>query len=196
LSVPLVHRCILSALLVLLPGLSAHAEPTVSESVEYYDVSGATAREVRAALNRDGPIAGNDGKRYDAVCRWNVSWEFLYQRGETSCAITSVSMQVKITFAFPRLKTDETTSPSLVKAFATFSDKLMLHEKGHGQNAIEAARKIENALMALPPESNCDVLRTKANDLARSFIKEANQADIEYDRVTQHGATQGVRFPQ
>ena len=184
---------IVAALLAAMP---ARAEPTVTESVDYYDVAGATAREVRASLNRDGPIAGNDNKRYDAVCRWNVFWKFQFRRGETSCAVTSATTEAKITIIFPRLKTDETTSPSLVKAFASFTEKLMLHEKGHAKNAIEAARKIEAGIKALPPEANCDALRTKANNLGHALIKEANQADIEYDRVTQHGATQGVRFPQ
>lgn len=181
---------------VLLAAIPAQAGPTITESVDYYDVAGATAREVRAAMNRDGPIASNDSKRYDAVCRWNVSWKFQYRSSANSCAIASASTEVKITIIFPRLKTDETTSASLVKAFATYSEKLMVHEKGHAQNGIEVARKIEAGLMALAPEPNCDALRTKVDNLGHAFTKEANQADVEYDRVTQHGATQGARFPQ
>ena len=141
------------------------------ESVNYYDVTGATAREVRASLNREGPISGNDGKRYDAVCRWNVSWKFQYRRGNGSCGIEPASTEVKITITFPRLKTDETTSASLVKAFASFAEKLMLHEKGHAQNAIDTARKIEAGILALRPEPTCDALRNAANDLGHALIK-------------------------
>jgi predicted secreted Zn-dependent protease len=74
----------------------------------------------------------------------------------------------------------------------------MVHEKGHAQNAIDAARKIEAGILALPSEPTCDALRTKANDLGHALmlIKDANQADIDYDRRTQHGATQGARFLQ
>ena len=195
-ALPSANARALSLVIVILAALPARAEPTVSESVHYYDVSGATARQVRASLNREGPTSGDVGKRYDAVCRWNVSWKFQYRRGETSCAIASASTEAKITISFPQMKSDETTSASLVKAFASFTEKLMLHEKGHAQNAIEAARKIETGILALPPEPTCDALRTKANDLGHAFIKEANQADVEYDRLTQHGATQGARFPQ
>jgi predicted secreted Zn-dependent protease len=71
----------------------------------------------------------------------------------------------------------------------------MLHESGHARNAVAAARKIEAGLTALPPEPTCEALRSKANDLGHALIKEANQADLDYDRATQHGATQGARFP-
>lgn len=181
------------ALLAVSPAL---AEPTVSESVHYYDVSGATGREVRASLNREGPISGTDNKRYDAVCRWHVYWKFQYRQRGDACVVTSASTDVKIVITFPRLKTDETTSPSLVKAFADYTEKLMVHEKGHAQNAIDAARKIEAGILALPPQPTCDALRSTANALGYALVKEANQADVEYDRLTRHGATQGARFPQ
>ena len=97
---------------------------------------------------------------------------------------TSASLDVKIDITFPRLKTDETTSPSLVKAFASYTEKLMVHEKGHAQNAIDAARKVEAGILALPPERTCDALRVKANDLGHALVKEANRADIDHDRLT------------
>jgi predicted secreted Zn-dependent protease len=184
------------AAVAMLAAAPALAEPTVSESVHYYDVSGATGREVRASLNREGPVSGNDQKRYDAVCRWHVYWKFQYRQRGDACVITSASTDAKIVITFPRLKTDETTSPSLMKAFADYTEKLMLHEKGHAANAIDAARKIEAGILALPPEPTCDALRVKANDLGHALIKEANQADIDYDLRTRHGATQGARFPQ
>jgi len=34
-----------------------------------------------------------------------------------------------------------------------------------------------------------------ANRLGYSLIEAANQWDIDYDRRTQHGASQGARFP-
>jgi predicted secreted Zn-dependent protease len=194
-ALPWIVICVVAAIAALMT-VPALAEPAISETVDYYDVSGATGREVRASLNREGPVSGNDGKRYDAVCRWNVSWKFQYRERGNTCAITSVSTDVKITITFPRLKTDETTSPSLVKAFANYSEKLMLHEKGHAQNAIDAARKIEAGILGLPPEPTCGGLRSTANALGHSLIKEANRADADYDQRTRHGATQGARFPQ
>jgi len=53
---------------------SAYAEPSVSETINYYDVSGANAREVRESLNRNGPVSKTNGKRFDAYTGWRISW--------------------------------------------------------------------------------------------------------------------------
>lgn len=171
------------------------AEPVVTETIKYYDVSGTDARAIRASLNRNGPISGTDGKRYDAVARWNVAWKYQYNIANGSCAIKSASTEVKVTIAFPRLQTDAATPADLKASFDKYTDKLMLHEKGHVQNAIDIAKRIETGIRALPPEASCALLAATANKLGHALIKEANQADVDYDARTQHGRTQGVKFP-
>ncbi len=181
---------------VAVPGAGpSRAEPAVTETVEYYNVSGADARAVRASLNRNGPISGTDGKRYDAVARWNVAWRDQHNIANGRCAITSASTEVEATITFPRLQTDAATPEALKASFADYADKLMLHEKGHVQNAIDIAKRIETGIRELPPEATCALLAAAANKLGHALIKEANQADIDYDARTQHGRTQGVKFP-
>jgi predicted secreted Zn-dependent protease len=82
-----------------------------------------------------------------------------------------------------------------MQAFAHYSEKLLLHEKGHAQNAIDAARRIDEGIAALGPQSSCVDLGRAANRLGYSLIEAAKQWDIEYDLRTRHGATQGARFP-
>ncbi len=173
----------------------ALADPLVTETIDYYDVAGATAQEVRADLNRVGPISSVDGKRYDATARWYVSWNYKYKQVDGSCAITSTATTVKVIITFPRLKIAPSTPTALKEQFAAFADKLMLHEKGHAQNGIDIAKRIEDGIRALPPERTCSVLSEVANKLGHALIKEANQADLDYDARTQHGRTQGVKFP-
>jgi predicted secreted Zn-dependent protease len=175
--------------------MPAAADPTVSRTIDYYDVSGADAREVRASLNRSGPISSTDNKRYDATARWWVSWKYQYKRTSSQCGIASVTTDVKVTITFPRLKTDASTPEALKMAFATYTEKLMLHEEGHVQNGIDIAKRIEAAIRVMPPEPTCEALGQAANKLGNALIKEANQADIDYDARTRHGATQGARFP-
>jgi hypothetical protein len=47
----------------------------------------------------------------------------------------------------------------------------------------------------MQPHPTCDALSRAANALGDRLIKEANQMDVEYDARTQHGRTQGARFP-
>ncbi len=170
------------------------AAPLVTETVEYFDVSGFTPLEIRAELRRLGPT-GADGRRYDGFTKWLVNWKFNYKNVSQGCAIAGVTTTVKATIFFPRLKTDTATPVPVKQAFAGFLEKLMLHEKGHVQNAIDIAKRIEDGIRALPAQSDCATLGRSANTLGDSLIKEANRMDLEYDARTNHGATQGVRFP-
>jgi predicted secreted Zn-dependent protease len=180
---------------LIIAATSAASEPVVTETIDYYDVSGADVGDIRGELNRVGPVSVVDGKRYDATVRWHVSWNYQYKQFAASCAIATASTAVKATISFPRLKTDMSTPSELKQAFANFADKLMLHEKGHVQTAIDIAKRIEDSIRALPPERTCPGLGEFANNLGRALIKEANQMDLDYDRRTQHGRTQGVKFP-
>ena len=172
----------------------ASAEPRVSETIKYYDVGGRDAREVRANLNRFGPADKNQ-KRFDAITRWSVSWNYQYRQANGRCAIASVTSKVDVTVTFPRLKADASTPPALRNAFGNYTAKLMVHEKGHAQTGINIARRIETGIRALAPEPNCTVLAGVANRLGHTLDGQGSRADDEYDTRTQHGATQGATFP-
>jgi predicted secreted Zn-dependent protease len=174
---------------------SALAAPAVTETIDYYDVRGSTPQEVRAQLDRLGPIDATEGKRFDADTRWFVNWKFNYMNAGQGCAIASVSTTLKVTITLPRLQADASTPAALKQVFATFTNNLLLHEKGHAQNGIDIARRIEERIGAMPPERSCDGLGQAANELGHSLIKAGNRQDIDYDARTQHGRTQGARFP-
>jgi len=133
--------------------------------------------------------------RYDATTRWYVRWRYNYARTSQSCSISSVSSTLEVTIKMPRLLQSPNRPAAVTSAFETFARNLMTLEKGHEQNGIDIARRIEEAIRKLPPESNCERLGEVANALGQSLIKEANRADIAYDAQTQHGRTQGARFP-
>lgn len=184
-------RCVVAALLMV---TAAAADPVVTETMFHYEVAGATAQEVRADLNRHGPLDGS-GKRSDAITRWYVRWTFKYRPAGGDCAITELAAAVNVAILFPRLKQDASISAALRQAFDTFAENLLLHERGHADNAIDAGKRIENAIRTMAPERNCPDLARAANALGHSLVKEANQWDIDYDARTRHGATQGVKFP-
>ena len=87
------------SLLVMLPlGADlAHAEPTIKENVTYYNVDGATVADVRADLNRKGPISKTDGKRYDAATNWRINWNYTFRSSDQSCSVNAVTVTVEVT---------------------------------------------------------------------------------------------------
>jgi predicted secreted Zn-dependent protease len=175
--------------------VNALADPMVTETFDYYDVDGATAQELRADLNRLGPIDGTEHRRFDAVTHWYVRWRFTYANVGGGCEIRTVSTSADITYAFPRLLRRSSAPAILQQAFAGYLENLLVHEKGHARVGIDIAARIEAAIRRLPSAPTCAVLEDAANDLGHGLIKEANQLDIDYDAQTQHGKTQGARFP-
>jgi predicted secreted Zn-dependent protease len=176
--------------------IGTFARPVVTETFDYYDVDGASAQELREDLNRRGPTDGYEHRHFDAVTNWRVRWQYTSKRTAAGCEIASVSTAVEVTYSFPRLSSDSSTPLDVRRAFARYLERLLVHEKGHAKNAIEIARRIEDGIQGLPAAPTCASLNTIANSLGQSLIKEANQLDIEYDARTDHGRTQGARFPQ
>jgi predicted secreted Zn-dependent protease len=170
------------------------AEPKVSQSITYYDVTGASAAAVRTDLDQLGPMDQIEGRRHDAVTHWNIRWRYSYSGSSSGCRIASVAVTVDATTTMPRLKSDA-ASTELTDAFASFADKLLAHEKDHAQNALDTARRIEHGIGDLPPESSCDQLGRIANALGERLLEEGRRLDVEYDARTQHGRSQGARFP-
>ena len=130
-------------------GLSpAAAEPLVKRNVVHYDVSGASAQEIRAEMDRLGPIDETTKRRFDATTRWNVKWTYRYRNVGQDCAIARVSVTVDVTTTMPRLKPDSPVG--LARTFSEYTDKLREHEEGHAQNGIEIGKRIEAAIHEAP----------------------------------------------
>ena len=175
---------------------NARADPQIVERFDYYDVNGMTADEIRADLNRRGPTDSVEHRHFDAVTRWHVRWWVTYTEGGRGCKIKAVSTMVQVTYSFPRLA-DPTSAPAYLRqAFSQYLERLRVHEKGHAQNAIDIAARIEGRIRHLSPAPTCAALGQSADESGHALIKEAIQRDVDYDAETQHGKTQGARFPR
>jgi predicted secreted Zn-dependent protease len=189
-------RLLLAALCVAFAGLGPlAAEPAVKRDMVHYEVDGATAEAIRAELNRLGPIGRIEKRRFDAHTLWNVKWTYRYRNVGSDCAIARVTVTVDVTITLPRLKPNAVRPAEVTRAFEDFAKALLAHEEGHAQIGIEAARRIETEIQGIKPHPTCDALGRAANALGDSLVKEANQKDVEYDARTQHGRSQGARFP-
>lgn len=125
-----------------------------------------------------------------------MRWRYRYANRAAGCAIATVRVSVEINITMPKLAVDPSTPPELVRAFASYLEKLMVHEKGHAANAIEVARRIEVGIRNHPPKPACDQLERSVNALGNNTVKdEGNKFDIDDDARTHHGSSQGATFP-
>jgi predicted secreted Zn-dependent protease len=166
----------------------------VVDSAERYAITGSTPVELRREMNSKGP-RGDDGRRFDGFTRWLVSWRYRYNNTGRGCTIASVTTSVKITITLPEWRNANDGDSATREQWSRYLAALERHEQGHRRHGVAAGHEVDQAIAELPPASTCDALGANANALGASILRKYNQLDLDYDRDTDHGATQGARFP-
>jgi predicted secreted Zn-dependent protease len=181
----LLKYLLLLALLVV-PGVEA--EPLLETGYVYYRVSSPSRRELLANLNRATPIRQN-GNPFHGFTESQIRWRFWWRTQDRLCTITRVEVFVDVTITLPRLE----ESPAAVReVWDRWYPNLVLHENGHREIALAAARRIEDGIRGLPGHADCGALEQRANALGNRLIDELAATDRDYDRRTNYGETQGA----
>jgi predicted secreted Zn-dependent protease len=154
-------------------------------NIVYYDISGSTEGELRTQLNTLGPV-GYDGYKGDATTEWFIRWNWPGY-GTSSCDLSAADISYDIKVIFPRWVPTKDISPDLIVKWANYTKLLAAHEKGHVDSVLENFPAIVNAIKG----ATCET----ADSVGNEFLDRIRQLDIDYDADTQHGATQGARFP-
>lgn len=178
------------------PSIS-HPQPglTVSTRAVYYRITGRTAADLRGQMNRFGPVDYFTGKRYDAFANWNFSWSYHDRVSAGECRITSADVLVELKYTYPRWLWPSSVSAALMSSWNRYLKALRVHEQGHGAIAVGIGRTLQASIRALAPRRSCQKLEAAADALGAGAIERANRVEAAYDARTNHGATQGARFP-
>ena len=173
---------------------SVQADVNISDQAERYAIEGSTPLELRRELNVKRPHT-SDGRQFDGRTRWYVSWRYRYRKTGSGCVIASVNTSLKVTITLPQWRDESSADRATRQRWARYLAALEQHEQGHRQNGVDAANEIDAAIATMPPAGTCDALGAEANVVGKSILQKYNQRDVDYDRDTRHGATQGARFP-
>lgn len=114
------------------------------------------------ALKREMRAKGPKG--FWGLTRWDIRWN------------ADCDVRARIVYTLPRHARPDAMPAPLRRAFDTMVRHLAAHERLHGQNGRNAALEIDRA-------------RCRG---ASGIIRRYNEADRALDRLTRHGATQGV----
>ncbi|MBU6423972.1 MAG: DUF922 domain-containing protein [Chloroflexi bacterium] len=161
-----------------------------------YEVSGATPDEIRASMDASPsrPRDIHDNTFEDALTLWNYHVDWTDAMSGGACRATSVTPTVAVSFTFPRWVAPPDPLPATVSRWDAYVAALETHEKGHEQNGIDAASDAITRIRAVSV-SDCAGFDAAAQAAIAAATADGNAADQRYDATTDHGATQGARFP-
>jgi predicted secreted Zn-dependent protease len=168
--------------------------PVVKEKYEYYEVCGICEKDVQCDLKKKC-IKWSDGKKYDSVTDWKITWDYGHNHTPQTCTTNSFLVTVNILYQLPKWVSSGDAPRPLVEKWESFLKKLMIHEKGHRDRAVEAATELTNAIKELPLARTCAELDREVHALSRKSMIKLKKDQEEYDAVTNHGQTQGAVFP-
>jgi predicted secreted Zn-dependent protease len=172
-------------------GPAAHSHAGVSEQVEhrYYDVDQRPGESLLSALNAASPVR-DGGRTFHAFTAWNVHWQFHWKAAAGgTCRITGVNTRLAVTMTLPRLRSTDALAAA---SFRRYYPALLVHEEGHRSLARGVAQEIDRRIDSLPPMERCADLEREANRLGHALVEDGRQREIEYDRSTRQGCTQGA----
>lgn len=153
--------------------------------VHYYTIYGDTQEKLRAQLDFKAPV-GFDGYRGDATTYWYISWNWPGY-GRSNCQLERARVSLDVSVTFPRWKPPPSAPPELIEKWNRYVLALAQHEANHVKNVVTLAPKVNDAIQA----ATCQT----AEAAAQQVLNEIRHGDAQYDARTNHGETEGARFP-
>jgi len=168
--------------------------PVVREKHELYEVTGCGEIELRDQMTRQG-TAWSDGKKYDSVTSWHVTWDYEHYRSLQSCSTEAFQATAEITIRYPRWVRTDDAPQELADKWDGYLASLIEHEKGHSDMVVKAVEDLTRAVALLPAAPTCAELDLLVRSLCHKRMAKLNDEAKEYDAATLHGAEQGAVFP-
>lgn len=168
----------------------AYAEVQSSTRFENYVIEGNSVEELRSAMDR---YARSSGGHY-ASTKWDIRWSERWAAKNGACVLTHFNVTLAVVFKMPEWRGAETADPLLRDKWLRFRNALQLHEDGHKDMGVQAARKIDGILKNFGPVSSCDSMAAAVNRAGEAVLAEYQQKEIQYDAETRHGIFQGAQF--
>ncbi|MCI5066123.1 DUF922 domain-containing protein [bacterium] len=161
--------------------------PLQGVKIQYYDIDGRTADELKEAMRTRGPV-DEFGRRSYAYTSWHVQWRWpSRERAAEEVDLRGAEVSLSISLTLPRWSGYERASSHLRARWNRFSQALLFHELGHVAIAHRTQASLRERFHEIGTTS-----QQRAELVARSVSSRFLSADGHYDRRTQGGLSQGV----
>ncbi len=174
-------------------GRNGHLPPRITEKTEYYEVRGNCEKDLVSEMRLKGPTL-SDGRQYDSLTKWYVTWDYNYGRAPRSCTADSFRATIDIVFRYPKWVQTAGAPRQLSDKWNAYMKNLSTHENGHRDRAVQAVTELSRAVAELPPASSCAEIDRRVLALCSQRMQQLSTAEKQYDADTCHGIKQGAYF--
>lgn len=154
--------------------------------ISFYDVDGADAAALRQAMDAAGPVDPRAHRRFDALSSWHVNWHWPSD-GQGGCDVSRVALTFRASVRMPLLVHPLRLDADTADAWGRYITALAVHEAGHVRHAYDHIGAVAAAIRS----AGC----ADANARGDAALDALARYDVDYDRETGHGATQGAAWP-
>lgn len=166
----------------------------IFEKTETYKVYGTDEKSIRTSITKTTPCI-QENEVFDASTTWYVEWFFKWQYANGLYHITEANSNVEIKLIMPEWVDKEKAHPKIRTKWERYFKALSEHEYGHRNIAIEAAKGVNMAIIAIKPCPTSQALEISADAAANRVLERYRTQEKEYDRKTDHGKKTGAVFP-
>ena len=168
-----------------------YAEPVTRFGSSYYYVNGNSALILTGQMEKKGP-ADSKGQHHIAYTKWSVQWRFRHNMSDGVCKMEKVLVMVGVTSIKPRWRDEKKGTPALRERWKQMIEAINRNEAYHKKEALEAGKRIEEALYNLQPTATCEEMTAAANGVASGILEKHKKASYDYDVSNDYGNKNGV----
>jgi predicted secreted Zn-dependent protease len=159
----------------------------VKLKVQPYQISAASERAIKRKLLVNGP-KDQFGVSRDAFTRWNLSWRWNL-KDDGIVDISTIRINADVVILIPFLKNPKL---GIVRDWKLYRRALIKHELQHFYFAYKGANALAEEYENLLPQGRLSI--QDAHNHAKKALALIRKLDREYDRFTDHGLIEGVRW--
>ena len=162
----------------------AGINPSTSMQTVYYDVSGVTINEVRRDIARKGP------EGFWGTAATKIAYNVTTKPTPSGCVVDTIKTSADATVRLPRWRNRHEATVETQQQVDVAFRSLDLHERGHVQISLNAARQIERTVREVPPGPTCQAVADEASRRAEAVLASSSREQQLYDSETDHGVNQ------
>jgi predicted secreted Zn-dependent protease len=159
-------------------GLAACTTSTVTTG--YYDIKGKDEKSLDRSVRKFGP---QNGHAFASTELKLVPLDIRPSSDARGCRVGTAKIKVVANITLPRWSDRSGAAGDLKRGFDNYAAYAKVHEQQHVKIGEAAAGALESALLAIPPQRNCDVTLKKSKSVIRGVLARHHKAQLTFDAI-------------